>query len=199
MNLGNVNRKNLHFAEAELYYLEVMRELELTKGQNNSEFSALLHNLSNLYIDIGLYDKALYTDSCNHKIITNYIGEKSAQAAANFFNFGRNFQQIYELEQAIINYEKSRIITHQIFGNQHPYYLIILTNLGLIYYELNDFLKAKQYYDEAIVISTSQLGENSIKSCDILIRLSLINLKLKDINSAKLYLNRVKNIFKIKY
>ena len=61
---------------------------------------------------------------------------------------------------AIAYFEKSLAIGLKVHGDQHPITGITYTNVGNVFKEKKDLLKAKDYYNKAYSIFFELLGEN---------------------------------------
>lgn len=144
--LGRVNSDLQDALQAQEYYL---RALEI--GEDSKDYHLLVriyNNLGTLYNYQGIYEMALPM----HKKALHFLKKEAKPDTVNISYVLRNTARIFTL----MNLEDSAIIYHnRALKYSIPYNISsILVDLGNIYITKGDYVKSKNYFDQAQKLTT---------------------------------------------
>lgn len=172
----NNDRKNALLAETYhakglAYYFEAnyTQALHLTKlglylrkelfGSDHESVAKSLNNLGILYEVIGELDSAYYVYQETIAILINLYGTEHIEIANMFNNFGTNAYMRGNYKEALDFYTLSLEMYLNLQGESAEVGNCYM-NIGLVYTELNEYAKAREYTKQAENLYLSIFGEN---------------------------------------
>lgn len=168
--LGKIYFKKGDFAKAEEYYNYVLNEQYELYGKDDFSNSVIYRDLGILYANQNEYEKAIDYYEKALKIYTEY-DDTEGDVAAVTSNIGRILSDQGKHEEALEKYNASLQLNKKYFGKDSDEYLSNITNIGIHYYEQNDFENALVFLENADKIATEIYGKNHPEKA-----LSLLNL-----------------------
>jgi CHAT domain-containing protein/tetratricopeptide (TPR) repeat protein len=168
--LGKVYSKKGDFTKAEEYYHYVLNEQYELYGKDDFSNSVIYRDLGILYGNQNKYKKAISYYKAALKIYADY-DDTEGDVAAVTFNIGKILSDQGKHEQALEKYNTSLQLNKKYFGEDSDEYLSNITNIGIHYYEQNDFNNALVFLTKADKIATELYGEKHPEKA-----LSLLNL-----------------------
>ncbi|RRG24471.1 CHAT domain-containing protein [Ancylomarina euxinus] len=150
-NLGLVSKSNKDFTKALKYLLE---SLDIKKKRNVKDLSSSYNNIGNCYDKLGDSKEAdrYFEMSVQESIKLN--GEGNSDLANFYLNYAifHASNENGALAKEYLN--KSFKIYLDKFGLRHPDTAHCLKNLGGLYFKDQDYVKALEYYQKALISST---------------------------------------------
>ena len=102
-------------------------------------------------------------DDCVIKILNN--------SATAFYDNGEYENALQVLEGRILDILQKR------YGKEIDIHIVVYSNLGMIYFELDDYSMAAQYYKKAVNICKKTKGDESIDLYNLYLNLTLLSYK----------------------
>lgn len=177
-NTGNIYAETGEYEKAISNYDKVIK---LSKEVNHKlALTYATNSLANVYSNQGNYPKALalYRNALYQKEI-----EKDTLGMANTLtSLGNTYRITGKFEEAIKANEKSLQFANAVESKSVS---VILTNLANVYFELKDYKKANELYQEALKIARSINDKKDESLC--LSNLGSLHLELNEIKEAQSY------------
>ena len=168
-NLGLVAKANMDFNNALKYLLEGL-DIKLERGV--LDLSATYNNIGNCYKDLGYYTEADQYLKLSIEESIKINGEGNSDLGNFYLNYAV-FQSRQGNNKLSKEYLYKSYDTYlDKFGIKHPGTAHCLKNIGGIYFKEEDYLRALQFYQKALMSSTydfngQELDENpSIEQVD---------------------------------
>jgi len=114
------------------------------------QMAKILYNKGLVYFNRSEYQKA---NENNQKAFSFFEKRKDTFLMAKMLNsIGINHMYMAEYAQALDSYTRAALFYERLDQTDDLEYGAILTNIGLLYEKFDDFIKAKEYQEKAIVI-----------------------------------------------
>lgn len=157
-NLGLVAKANKDFNSALKYLLE---GLDIKRERGVVDLSATYNNIGNCYKDLGYYPEAdrYFELSINESIKNN--GDGNSDLATIYLSYAvlGSIRGNNKLSLEYLN--KSYEIYLDKFGIKHPRTAHCLKNIGGLYFKEQDYGKALEFYQKALMSSTYDFNDQS--------------------------------------
>lgn len=114
-------------------------------------------------------------------------------------NMGLNYKASGDRYKAIEYFRKSILISEKRSDQPSAKKLAAYFNVGTQFYQLKDYELAQKYYDEALDLSLTLVGENHLHTAIVLMSLGSIQLDLGNYKAVEKYFNRSLKIRKKLY
>lgn len=180
VNMGNIYRESGHQDKAKKHIEHALKITRKNLGDKHIESALISVHLGRLYNDVGEYEKAKELLKNSLPILQSYYGKNHAQTswlklnlAVNYAKLGKGVKAIKLGEEALENYK-----IH--YGNNHQKTGTALLEFGNILSLNNEFLKAKNYYEQSLKIYTDTGHNNAFKSLEASANLRVKLTKLGD-------------------
>ena len=177
MGLGEAYRRNSAMAIAD--YLNALSYFK--RAKNLLGQGKVYNNIGNLYLELD-YDESLFYLQ-KGLAIAQQLGDNKAIASA-YLNIGNVYQRKKNFNASLDYYNKSRDLFVKINDPVNP--IIILQNIGVMYYKLKQYDKAEQILLEANKQAKSKDLNTSIGKIDL--TLSSLYLENKRYDDAARFL-----------
>ncbi len=148
--LGTNYRRTGEFEKAETYLFE---SLELGRARYpgiHENIAANLNHISSLYQNMGDFGKALPFAIEAHQMRLEIFGPGHLNTIAAHANTARSYLGARRLEEAAVTYRDVLALFRQEYGNDHFYISGLLGNKGLVYMEMEEYLRAESFLRESL-------------------------------------------------
>jgi CHAT domain-containing protein len=190
--IGNLYTNSAEYEKAEKSFFE---SLELLKTTNNSIFIAKnLNNLGTLYSEIGNYDSALVYNLKSLSINETLQKDFPEEYAKSLFNIGMLYINLALYKEAEENIKKALGIFIK-NSNVDIYYSYCNNGLGVVNWEIGNYIESIKYYREALKTNLILFSENSIDVAFNSFNIGEVYLDMNNLDSAEFYLKKTKSVF----
>lgn len=159
LNAATVNRVAGHLEKALKLY-QLAEEILILNGQETSYYMASLYNnMSQLYQDLGKYEKALEFQKKALFLIQS-LSDSSSEIATTQVNISYTYMALDQLEHASEVLEQAALFYHRPEGNADSHYGAFLAALGQLAFQKKNYASAMQWYEKALKTEQTRYGEN---------------------------------------
>jgi len=164
-------------------------------GERSDDYISGLSVLSELYREMGLYEKSL-SISKQLSLLYSQIEITDSTGYAYFLNnAGALYLSIGNLSNAEIYFDSAKIICNNLFSENHPDVAPLLNNLGHFYKEKGQYAKAEKSYLKMMEIDKRHFGDHHVIIAQDLSNLGVLNSTIGNFALAEKQLNLAKNIY----
>lgn len=172
INLAGLYRKSGEYDKSEKLFLQAMGIYIETLPEGNYLLSSCLNNFALLYQDMERYEEAaaLYT-----RVGLLLQGKEDPESQVGYATSLNNlatvdlkskkFPEAESLIQAALN------IYERVIGKENTLYAAVLNTQGALYFEMGNYQKSKEAYQEALDICAQKLGKDHPETLKIESRL----------------------------
>lgn len=146
--------------------------------------SRSLNNIGYIYYRQNLLDSAIIYYKKALSYYDNFK-EPNQRQLKILTNLGRSFEEVNQLDSASLYYNKA--LNHSMEIGDELYQGYSLQNLGIVFYDMGEYDKAIDYFQNVLTLSSTD--ENEIRKINLFL-LNAYN-KKRDVKSAKKYVDLV--------
>lgn len=160
VNLANLLRMMKYFQESEKLFLQAKSIYEQKQATQLFQYVSLCNNLGLLYQDMGEHEKSIPLHNICLDVLRN-DQEHEIIYGITLNNLVEPYKHIGEREKAIQVLKEAISIFFRNIDHASVLFAAAMNNLGIIYYEDQDYGKAKQCFETSMNISKEKLGTES--------------------------------------
>lgn len=175
------------FEQAESYYLQDLEIINQTAKKNSSDYTQSISNLGLLYLKMARYARAeqLLKEAL---ILRKEQVQNSIKIVEAQNNLAYAYLKLGQLKRAERLYLEAKVMSENLRMEKNTGYAAILSNLGSIAEQNNNYDKAKNYYSDALLVTEEALGKNHPQYASAINNLALVaQYQGQFQESAKLY------------
>ncbi|MFH0894079.1 MAG: tetratricopeptide repeat protein [Bacteroidota bacterium] len=162
------------FSEAEVFLIECIKIRKEVLGENHPYYATTLFNLSLLYTEMGLYDKAIPLLKEAMSFQKNTLGEEHLNYQYSLQNLGRLYSDLGNFSEAESLYLKTLRLRKDLLGDKSHEYTTTLTMLADLYRPMGRFSEAEVLYKEALQNTKNLFGDHSSDYASLLNSLAVL-------------------------
>lgn len=192
-NIGNAYNSMGNYIKSISYHEKAKNVYEQVFGNDHRYSAGSFINIGYDYFNkeefqlaMELYQKAL-------KILCRRLGKNHPETAGCYNNIGEAWRCLKQYKKSLICHEKALEIQKSIFHNKvniaESYY-----NLGVLYYEMGDFMKALEFTEKALLLQKDNLPNDHPYIANTFYQLYIINVAMGNKTNASHY---IKDSYKI--
>lgn len=162
-NLGNCYLQQAELEEAEKWYRQAVsiREAHTTVDSISPAFSYL--HMGDLFRRKGDYLEALQWTEQGSQLLNRYLPPGDPAIADALEKMGLCHLALGHIFEADRAFTDVRDMRWQLYGSAHPQIAGVLTNLGNVYWEDDDFGAAIYYYQDALSVWEQLSGDHDLQ------------------------------------
>lgn len=189
------------YGQSNKLYLKALEQFKTIKNpsrENKLELYFAINDMTDNYVKIDKIDSAMYYHKNRIKFTKKHIPERTSLASA-YNNLGIHFgENLHQIDSAMFYFQKAKSIM-ELETNPKLYAFMgsIRDNIANIHLDRNEFVKAKELFEENFKFYKLKKFHTKIDSSRWTksgIQLAETNLKLKNLNHAKAILKKVDTI-----
>jgi len=165
-------------------YENMLPILEAEFGPEHPDVAQTLNNLSELYDDMGYYEKALPLYQRALEISEKVLGPEHPDVAKTLNNLALLYRHMGNYEKALPLYQRALEISEKVLGPENPDVATTLNNLALLYYQKGDYEKALPLYQRSLDIREKVLEPENPDVATTLNNLALLYYQIGDYKKA---------------
>jgi len=123
-------------------------------GKEHPKVASILLTIGDVYFQKENYKKALAMNIRAKEIVQKAQGSKSLEMARANIALARNYKRIKNYKTAIELFQTAAATYALSLGKRHPYYLLCMNAMAVVYKEKGDLEKAWELVQQAIQINT---------------------------------------------
>ena len=185
-NLAILYRNTRDLEESELLFAEVLsiKNENLDGNPPDLSYCTCINNLGDLYVAMGIYEKAepLYLEAI--KIRKELLGVKHPDYATSLDNLGVLYTTTGDYNKAEPLHVEALNIRKDCLGEIHPDYASSLNNLAIFYQKVNNYKSAESLFLEALEIYKEIFGKKHHEYASVLNNLGVLYTKLGNYEKA---------------
>ncbi len=164
-------------------------------GDQHAEYAKTLDVMGVIYVDLALYDSALYCYNRALKIKRVSLGDHHPSYASTLNNIGVLYSRMGAMDRVLPYYEESLNIKLSTFKEPHRDVATAYNNLAVVYKKLGDFQKAEDYYFKALEIRKIVFDSDNPGIASIYENLGSLYLELGDYKTAEIQYQKASEIW----
>lgn len=176
------------FEQAESYYLKDLDIINKTAGRNSTDYAQSISNLGLLYLKMARYARAeqLLKEALK---LRKEQAQNSAKIVEAQNNLAFAYLKLGQLKRAERLYLEAKVMSENLRLEKSTGYAAILSNLGSLAEQNDNYDQAKDYYAKALAVTEKTLGKNHPQYASAINNLALVaQYQGQYDESAKLYL-----------
>ncbi|MBD3853042.1 MAG: serine/threonine protein kinase, partial [Acidobacteria bacterium] len=154
----------------------------------------MLHTMSEVYTNLGLYDNAVALEDEALGLRENELGAGEPDTAESADALGTLYRLQGRFEEAEPLHRRALEIREKTFGADHPDVALSLKNLAVVTYILGDAREAELLYDRALAIREAALGPDHADVAESLAHLGWLYMNEERYEEAEKALTRCLSI-----
>jgi CHAT domain-containing protein len=173
-----------NYAEAAAIQLTCLSILEKKTGRTTLDYASGLSQLAYYYSKMDLDSMALFYNIRALEIRKNLLGKEHPLTVLSTFNLAQDYSNLGKYDNAI---DLLKLALKSKSKNSENYFTsvkLINQNLGMIYFDKGDYIKSLEFLNNSY-----EKGDEYDDVEAVLINLSFVHEKLKNIDSAIFYMN----------
>ena len=178
---GNKDMKVLDAINAKLPEIATLEPWQLK--------ASVASTIGNIFSRLGEYDKAMNLLQQAFELNQKYR-PISVDTAVSYNNIGLVYADKGDYDNALVHYNKARVIQEQKSGKDHPNTASSYNNIGLVYAQKGDYDNALVYYNKALVSQEKTLGKDHPDTARSYNNIGLVYADKGDYDNALLYYNK---------
>ena len=195
------DKKNI-LTHAECLYKHGQSFVAALAKQNDKKFQLLSTQpncLGQLYLDLGLIDKALTYFNHKEQVYLSVYGAEHFETATTLVNLGVVMRQLGRFDDAKKYLEQSLRIQEKHYGTESIETATTLVNLGVVMQQLGNLKEAKEYLERALKIQEAYYKEEHPEMAITLGSLGSVFIDFGKLDEAKKYLEQSLRIQEMYY
>jgi CHAT domain-containing protein len=182
--LGSAYQKLGNYDRA-LEYCQMALDISIKAfGQVHTNVVANYYTIGNLHGFMFNYPEAIRYIKEGNSVYEQIYGDKSDILPTYEAYLGRLYGFIGEHDAALKSFKQAQSHAEKNLTPNHAYLGIVYNIIGDYYSVNNDQALAQNYFDKAIRIFKSSMGNGSVREADVLGRMGLMNVKSKNFKKA---------------
>ncbi len=154
-NMAILYQEMGRYEESEKIFLEVIEMKEKRLGKRHPDYAHMLNNLAALYVLMGKDEQVEELLLNAQEIYVKKFGANHPSYATNVANLGNFYRYKERYEESETLLKQTLEIRKNILGESHPDYVRSLEDMAMYYWQVADWEKASENFEEALDQSMS--------------------------------------------